>query len=284
MNRTNLDKLLSLLPFVQQLFGEPVTLSVMDVETLEIIGKAEHPTLRTGFEVGERMPESIKEGKLFQEFLAGKSAITRQDKGFSGLASSIISITTPIFDDSQQQVLATIGVIKSTEQTDQFLELGQNLLASSQEIYASSETMAEKGVYLSGLVKEMDELTAQLRTHAQSIGGITEGIKSLSAATNILGLNASIESARAGESGRGFSVVADEIRKLSATTTSSVKDIHGRIHKVQDSVTEISKLITGIDSFTQEQAAGIQELKNALESVSAMAETLVQLGTIRYGE
>jgi methyl-accepting chemotaxis protein len=103
-------------------------------------------------------------------------------------------------------------------------------------------------------------------------------IKEISSQTNLLGLNAAIEAARAGENGRGFGVVAEEIRKLSKGSAEAVKGVHDILQKIVKSVNKISKEIGDTSEATEEQAAATEQINASVEELNSISEIMVHIG------
>jgi methyl-accepting chemotaxis protein len=116
----------------------------------------------------------------------------------------------------------------------------------------------------SKLGMELVELTDQIARHAQKVQGILSEIGAIAKQTNLLALNAAIEAARAGEAGRGFAVVADEVRDLSARTTQFSQQINGVMQSMQISVQQTE---TAIQSMASQDMTFALESKEQVENI-----------------
>jgi len=118
-------------------------------------------------------------------------------------------------------------------------------------------------------VEEMGERSGQ-------IGMIVETIDDIASQTNLLALNAAIEAARAGEHGKGFAVVADEVRKLAERTASATKEIGGLISEVQATVSEAVKAMDDSASEVEQGVTQAGEAGEALQSILGAVENVNQ--------
>ncbi len=136
--------------------------------------------------------------------------------------------------------------------------------AQAAERAKASGLSIDKAVHQMQLIEETvntsANVVANLGERSKEIGQIVETISGIAGQTNLLALNAAIEAARAGEQGRGFAVVADEVRKLAEQSQEAAKQIGALIGEIQD---ETAKAVAAMDSGTREVSVGTQVVNEA---------------------
>ncbi len=176
-----------------------------------------------------------------------KSLPLYENGEFKGSMSVVFPAdNTKYLEDSMNTLSDQVGVLN---------HLGHEMAQASQE---QSKSAVE-------ITHRVDDLQA----HAKTLEEINALIAEVASQTNLLGLNAAIEAARAGEMGRGFGVVADEIRRLSLTVKDSSKQVNLKIGEI---LTDIGH----IDQAIQNSAAGNEELSTQLQKLSASVEQVHQ--------
>ena len=182
--------------------------------------------------------------------------------------SSIVNQVSHAMTEVAQNVqAATEGARQTSEAARGGMELVEKTVIGMEKIKGAMDTA-------SGKIVELGEQSAE-------IGKIVTVIDDIAAQTNLLALNAAIEAARAGEQGRGFAVVADEVRKLAERVTEATKEIANLIDNVQKGVTESIK---ATEDGTNEVSEGAQlteeagkALKQIMESVESVAQQIEQI-------
>lgn len=172
------------------------------------------------------------------------------------------------------------AVAESCEQASQ--DATQTRLIAEQSNRRSVQTTAS----MRQLTLRMGETSAalgQLREQAQQINRVVDVIKGIAEQTNLLALNAAIEAARAGEQGRGFAVVADEVRSLSQRTQESTREISATVEGLQRVVLQSVELMDAACSQADSDAGAVTELGDHLgeiaSAVQRVSDMIVQIAT-----
>lgn len=183
-----------------------------------------------------------------------------------------IAISMPI--QNQGQVIGAISISETVERQDSLKKIANNISDHVSLLASTSEEVSAQAQEIAGLSKMMAELTANSQNKAQSTDEIIRVIKNISRQTNLLGLNAAIEAARAGDYGRGFGVVAQEIRNLSGSTTNSITEVEKIIKEIQHDSTETCKQVQQVDNIIGDAVNAIAHLAEALQELNTTAKEL----------
>ncbi|MHA6197464.1 methyl-accepting chemotaxis protein [Pseudomonas wadenswilerensis] len=127
---------------------------------------------------------------------------------------------------------------------------------------------------LAGEVARSTDAMAQLQQESQKIGSVMDVIKSVAEQTNLLALNAAIEAARAGEAGRGFAVVADEVRGLAQRTQKSTEEIEVLVAGLQNGTQQVANVMLGSRSLTDSSVELTRKAGTSLESITRVVSDI----------
>lgn len=180
----------------------------------------------------------------------------------------------PLFDEDNGEVVATLGIVTPKKTAVTLREMSLTLENSLTGIAAAIQQLAASATEIHSNEEALNSNIKEITNISEEINEVSAFIKEIADETKILGLNAAIEAARAGDAGRGFGVVAEEIRKLSAQSKSTVPKIKQLTDTIKRKVDEASEKSNRSLDASQGQAAASEEITASIEEITSMSEEL----------
>lgn len=262
-----IEKIVSMLPVMRQLFEQDIYLTVLDRDGI-ICGYSIPEGARPHLSIGSKF--SDPSGAFNEVMRTGKRKYNYLPKEAMGEAFE--GYLVPIKDNG-----TIVGCLTSTYSADDKERLG-NIVDT---FNVSAQQVNEK---ISGIVKGFESLFEQIGSISQMTGEVESGITSSehvvetisgnASKSNILALNASIEAARAGEQGRGFAVVAEEMGKLAKDSGSSATEIQHTLRDAHQSIKTMVEAINGTNEVAETYNKQIQQIQSVVDHMLELAHEM----------
>ncbi len=260
-----LNSLLMVAPILQKAFLFDCMVGVTDREKFLAYHPA--PDLNLGIKVGD----PLRAGSINATAIAENRRVVRKiGKEVYGIP--YIAVGYPIVEHGQVVGCLATGV--TTDQEDRLRALAENLTDALENIASHTESLAKEANELALASHTLSETAVQMELKITETSQINQLIRDISTRSNVLGLNAVLEAARAGTAGRGFSVVAEEIRRLSQSTSASAKGIFRILDEMNGLVGTVSGELEKTMNHSLQQSTRLQELDAVMQQLRQMAEQL----------
>ncbi|TGE39117.1 chemotaxis protein [Desulfosporosinus fructosivorans] len=263
-----LEMMKELAPILKDITGQDMGISVIKDDIILTYVAAKSLDLKT--KAGDTL--KVNNGPVARCLKSGEQVVQVFRKDESPFGVPFINCSTPIKDGGK--VVGCIVMTQPITNLEKINTFAGELAGSAQQFSAGMMELYTKAMEISDNSKRLEQLQINLSEAVSQTDQIVDFIKSVARQTNLLGLNASIEAARLGESGRGFSVVAEEVRKLAAVSAESVKKITQSLQEINKSIQALGESTSSFEASVSRQSDTIQELTASSQNLAAMATDL----------
>jgi len=271
-NEIIMNALIALIPFLKEFFIGDVAIGLSNLETY------------TCYIPGNKMDHNVKPGDVVKEGGLASQCIKTRKNVFVEVDAKVFGfaytgMAAPIFN-SKKEIIGTLYVLESMEMKenkDQLTEIASNIITSMAKLNENMNLLSVQSENINTTSIALKQTSEESVTQVQETNIVLNLIKSIANKTNLLGINATIESTRAGKAGAGFKVVSDEIRILSANTGDSIKKIEPIIKQVHANSKNISTQVSGITDSTSSIVELINQTRSMTKMISELANEINNL-------
>ena len=259
-----------LIPYFQYYFEDELVFTISNTERFLFVQDCEN--LRMASKTGDRIPTGCAADVCLKEKKPISIIVPAHVFGVP-----LKTMAVPIFENDKIAGTMAIGLSLSKKErisnlsntlSGSLTEIGNNLFNMTSGIQKISETNSS--------IQKFIEITKDNSKKTDEVLSFIEGIAKQ---TNLLGLNAAIESARAGEYGKGFSVVSNEIRSLSKSTKDSANQINSILNTIQNSINEIYLRFNDSNLLLDNQSSGLEEITATIQELNSTATILKEFAS-----
>lgn len=267
------EKMIYASPIISELFEGNAAINICDKK--QCLYALDGKDLKAPMYIGQVIDNDIMDRNGINKniYIKKRSFSSIYDRETYGM--SFKAITVPVINE-EKEVVGWFGVSVNTEQYEEIVVAAEELKNSLNETKLTATEITNGVVHLSEKLNFLVENTENTEKLISEGSEALKLIENISKQSSLLGLNAAIEASRAGEYGKGFSVVASEMRKLALNSSESSKKISYALTQMSNTIKMITKTISELGQISTNQAASLEELSATVEEISLNSEVLVE--------
>ncbi|MGV8980973.1 methyl-accepting chemotaxis protein [Clostridium sp.] len=264
---SNFEQILDQLP---ALFEEEISFTLTDKQ--HFVKFVESKNMPAYSEIGKVIP---KDEALREVMESGKKKVFTIDN-YNNMSIRVVAIP---LKDEQGKVVGAISYGKNLENSIRVTKMSVDLSNATASILEVANEINNDIQNIRKINTKVVEEVKNTSNQCNNTDGIISFIEGIAKQTNLLGLNAAIEASRAGDLGRGFGVVATEIRKLSGSSTQSITEINTILKSIKDSVGIVEKSIGTSIASSEKQEQSLIQIVQSVKELNKSAEILAEMAS-----
>lgn len=260
----SLDKLISIIPIIKAAIPADLSIAICDLERF------------VAYFPGDTIHLNIQEGQLLNNEEALYVAIhenqtLRSDVPANFYGFEFTGTAAPLYDPTGKVIG---GIAVQIRRQSELKAIVEQISVSLSQANEQINNISYGSTSLADFSQQLLVLSQQAEKDVENTTEVVSIIKKVADQTNLLGLNAAIEAAHAGEKGRGFEIVAKEIRKFSRDTVHSTQNINESMLQIKGITNQMAISIEKIAAVGQEQAASVQHTSTFIKEIKVMSQKL----------
>ena len=269
MNST-IQAVVNIAPIIKDTLGPTAAIGVMDTE--KFVYFAPSTLLKLDVEAGK---SRLDEHEVYLRAIKGEHIISKtEDPEIFGVP--VVTSITPIRDMETNEIVGLLSLSRTLEHQEKLDKELNRLNEVIDALQGKVQHVAAQAEELSATSSDINQQVNNANQNSRQIGEVVQLIEQISTQTNLLGLNAAIEAARSGEAGKGFGVVADEIRKLSDNTKEAVQTIGKSLTEIRSSIENLTLSISEVSPSSEEQSVVMVEFMNDIQALDEKSNQIIE--------